>query len=324
MDNDFQPGMASVVVPTHNRAHFLIDCVESVVAQTHRPLELIVIDDGSSDETEFKLRKWSSGLARDGGLEFKYIRQERAGANVARNRGLIESKGEFIQFLDSDDLLLPQKLERGIRAIKDSGADFAYCVVSFCNERLETVPGTFGIRGNGSDDDITKYLWQTMGPVYTRRVVSEVGPWIESIFYADDWEYSTRVKLMGYTGFFDGWTGARLRIHPRPERKKSEQLLQEANDTFQACEHIHSFATRLSRLSPGLRRRLAKRFLMVSLQLGRSGDFARQRQALIRAQELAPKHSLTRRLASTWPRCATTFLPTLALNVIRCIQRVQA
>ncbi len=92
----------SVIIPTYNRAAMVVEAVESVLAQEMVDFELIVIDDGSSDDTQEKLRVYNSRLS--------YYRQKNAGVGAARNRGLEFSKAPLVSFLDSDDLWLPKKL----------------------------------------------------------------------------------------------------------------------------------------------------------------------------------------------------------------------
>jgi glycosyltransferase involved in cell wall biosynthesis len=92
----------SVIIPTYNRASMVVEAVESVLAQEMVDFELLVIDDGSSDETEEKLSVHNSRLS--------YYRQENAGVAAARNLGLELSKAPLVSFLDSDDLWLPKKL----------------------------------------------------------------------------------------------------------------------------------------------------------------------------------------------------------------------
>lgn len=94
--------LVSVVIPTYNNARYVRAAIESVLAQTFTDIEVIVIDDGSEDNTEDELRP-----VRD---RIRCIRQENQGAAAARNRGIAEANGEFIAFLDSDDLWLPEKL----------------------------------------------------------------------------------------------------------------------------------------------------------------------------------------------------------------------
>jgi glycosyltransferase involved in cell wall biosynthesis len=93
----------SVIIPTYNRASMVVEAVESVLAQEMADFELIVIDDGSTDETEQRLSIYGSSL--------KYYQQENKGVSSARNRGLELSTASLVAFLDSDDLWLPSKLK---------------------------------------------------------------------------------------------------------------------------------------------------------------------------------------------------------------------
>ncbi|MBI3999274.1 MAG: glycosyltransferase [Candidatus Omnitrophica bacterium] len=99
--------LVSVIIPTYNREHLLVDAVESVLSQTFKDYELIVVDDGSTDGTEEIIKRKYDGKIR-------YFKQENQGISGARNRGIREAKGEYIAFLDSDDLWLPEKLEKQV------------------------------------------------------------------------------------------------------------------------------------------------------------------------------------------------------------------
>ena len=96
-------GMVSVIIPSYNRSRLCRQAVSSVLSQTYANVEVIVVDDGSTDDTEQVI----SGMDE----RVRYIRQENAGVSAARNRGLEAARGELIAFLDSDDLWLPWKLE---------------------------------------------------------------------------------------------------------------------------------------------------------------------------------------------------------------------
>ncbi len=95
--------MISVVVPTYNQAHFLPDCINSVFRQTYDDYEIIVVDDGSTDNTREEMKPYS-GRAR-------YIYKANGGVASARNVGIHEANGDYIAFLDSDDLWHPEKLK---------------------------------------------------------------------------------------------------------------------------------------------------------------------------------------------------------------------
>jgi len=101
----------SVVIPTYNRASFLEETIDSVLAQTFQRFELIVVDDGSTDGTQEIL----SGY----GEKIRVITQANQGPSAARNRGIEEAKGEWIAFLDSDDAWKPDKLKKQIQFITD-------------------------------------------------------------------------------------------------------------------------------------------------------------------------------------------------------------
>lgn len=102
----YQDNMVSVVIPTHNRKNFIGETVDSVLAQTYTDLEVVVVDDGSTDGTGDYMRARYASEPR-----VRYIWQENAERSAARNRGIDEARGEFLAFLDSDDLWLPKKLE---------------------------------------------------------------------------------------------------------------------------------------------------------------------------------------------------------------------
>jgi len=100
----------SVLIPNYNRAHMLQDAVRSVLAQTYQDFEILVVDDGSTEDIPAALMLF--------GERVRYIRQENAGPAAARNLGLRYATGRYIAFLDNDDLWLPRKLERQVDALQ--------------------------------------------------------------------------------------------------------------------------------------------------------------------------------------------------------------
>src|SRR5664280_78606 len=110
----------SVIIPTYNRAAKVRDGIESVLAQTVNDLEVIVVDDGSSDGT-------GNILGETFGDRIRYYAQANQGASVARNKGIAEARGEWIAFLDSDDLWEKEKLEWQFRALEQFGPRCGGC-----------------------------------------------------------------------------------------------------------------------------------------------------------------------------------------------------
>jgi len=93
----------SVIIPTYNRRAFLEEAVQSVRAQTYRDFEIIIVDDGSTDDT--------AAFVEANRQHLKYVYQENAGPSAARNTGIARASGRYVTFLDSDDLWHPRKLE---------------------------------------------------------------------------------------------------------------------------------------------------------------------------------------------------------------------
>lgn len=111
--------LISVVIPTYQHAASLPKCLASVFAQTYQPLEIIVVDDGSTDNTQEVLASYADRIVS--------IRQDNAGSNPARNRGLREAKGEYVIFCDADVTMSPNMLETMFEALaKHPEASYAY------------------------------------------------------------------------------------------------------------------------------------------------------------------------------------------------------
>ncbi|MFC3476374.1 glycosyltransferase family 2 protein [Halobacterium litoreum] len=106
------PGTVSVVIPTYNRADVLGKAIDSVLAQTYEDIEVVVVDDASTDGTERLLDEYET-------VQY-YCFEENQGANAARNKGIELAEGEFVAFLDADDYWKPDKLERQLEAFDDA------------------------------------------------------------------------------------------------------------------------------------------------------------------------------------------------------------
>ncbi|MBI4530243.1 MAG: glycosyltransferase family 2 protein, partial [Candidatus Latescibacteria bacterium] len=118
----------SVIIPTYNRSRFVCEAVASALAQSQPPSEVIVIDDGSTDDT-------AAVLHRRYGDRIRYIQQDRRGKSAARNSGAQRATGHYLAFLDSDDLWTPTKLERQLRLLE---ADPAFSLVHCFTKVVDT------------------------------------------------------------------------------------------------------------------------------------------------------------------------------------------
>src|SRR5919204_1015723 len=110
MADQARPVTVSVVIPTHDRGRVVVQAIESALAQTYRRLEVIVVDDGSTDDTADRVR-----CLRD--ARVRYLRRPHAGVSAARNAGIAAATGDLVAFLDSDDLWKPDKVEAEMAAL---------------------------------------------------------------------------------------------------------------------------------------------------------------------------------------------------------------
>jgi glycosyltransferase involved in cell wall biosynthesis len=138
--------LISVVIPTYNNRDFIVDAVESVLAQTYPAVEVIVVDDGSTDDTALLLEKYQGRI--------RYIWQANQERSQARNRGIREGNGEWIAFIDADDIWLPQKLEKQVLLLNtDPRIGLVYSLLTFINPQrhilrsLEAAPCTQDYQG---------------------------------------------------------------------------------------------------------------------------------------------------------------------------------
>ena len=118
--------MVSIIIPTYNREKTILRAINSVLEQTYNDIEVIIVDDGSKDNTREIIESLNCSKIR-------YIYQENGGASKARNTGIRAAEGEYISFQDSDDYWYPDKLEKQLAKLKEQKADVVFCKLRRCN-----------------------------------------------------------------------------------------------------------------------------------------------------------------------------------------------
>ncbi len=129
--------LISVIIPTYNRGHLINRAIQSILNQSYKDFEIIVVDDGSIDNTKEVIESF-----RDERIRYIHYKENK-GANAARNIGIRAAKGDYIAFQDSDDEWLPQKLEKQIKILKDAPSDVGLVYTSFwriMNDRRLYIP----------------------------------------------------------------------------------------------------------------------------------------------------------------------------------------
>jgi teichuronic acid biosynthesis glycosyltransferase TuaG len=133
--------LVSVIMPAYNCENYIEDSINSVLAQTYKDLELIVIDDGSNDNTVNIINKISN---QDSRVKF-YKNKENKGVSVTRNKGISLANGEWIAFLDSDDIWTETKIEEQLKYANELEAEFIFTGVSYIDEKGEPYSGIFEV-----------------------------------------------------------------------------------------------------------------------------------------------------------------------------------
>jgi GT2 family glycosyltransferase len=189
------PGLVSVIIPVYNRDEQIVEALGSVRLQTYRPIEAIVVDDGSTDDTVSVCRGIAESWRVEPGLELRIVEQLHRGACPARNRGLRESRGEYICYLDSDDVLTRDSIsERASLLAEESDVDFCYgscSVMDDHGQEIERFRNPWPAEGGAA---ISSCLFYISGPLIRRSTCCKAGFWREDLQGNQDFEYFARIK----------------------------------------------------------------------------------------------------------------------------------
>lgn len=194
------PILVSAIITTHNRQDLLVRAVKSVIKQTYKNIELIVVDDASEKKSDFLLKQYE--------LNYIYIsKNESKGGNHARNVGIKMAKGEYVAFLDDDDYWFPNKIERQIELINEKKCDFVYCgkkieriAADGKTDYYDSLP-TPSFYGNMHKKILlTICCCTTSTMIVSRKALHEVGLFDENLSFWQDYELT--IRLAQITPFY--------------------------------------------------------------------------------------------------------------------------
>jgi glycosyltransferase involved in cell wall biosynthesis len=211
--------MVSVLIPCYNNEAFVAEAIESALGQTYPNIEVIVVDDGSTDNSLQVIKSYDGRI--------KWLTGPNRGACAARNTAFCLSQGEFIQFLDADDLLLPGKIEKQMPSLLSGTADVVLCKGTlFGDGRPERpikkpTPDPTGIE---PVEYVLKYPIGTERPLYRRSFVGKVQGYRESLPRAQDWDFNVRVAAAGARFSLVDEILVRHRHHDSPTRITKQKL----------------------------------------------------------------------------------------------------
>ncbi|HJQ38274.1 MAG TPA: glycosyltransferase, partial [Thermoanaerobaculia bacterium] len=274
--------LVSTLIPVYNRPAMLREAVASVLAQTYRPIEIVIVDDGSTDETG----EVAEALAR-AHPEIRVAHQANAGSGAARETARRLARGAFLQHLDSDDLLEPRKFEwqvAGLEAHPECGASYGWTRMRFPDGRTSAEP--WKRSGDGIETMFPAMLqsrwWDTPCPLYRASVTV---PWLP-LRMEEDWEFDAHVASRGVRLHHVGTWVCEVRAQASgylSGRGHEPELLR---DRAAAHAHIYEHAR-----SAGIRdeqpemRHFARELFLLARQCGAAGLIDESRRLFALARE---------------------------------------
>jgi len=274
--------LVTTIIPVFNRPALLVEAVESVLAQTYRPIEIIIVDDGSTDETCVAADALS---ARHKGI-IHTIHIANGGPGRAREAGRVAARGHYIQHLDSDDLLLPRKFEMQVAALEASpecGAAYGWTRFRHHDGRLEPHPW----KRSGERIEtmfpsmLTMRWWDTPTPLYRASLIAAAGPWT-ALRVEEDWEYDCRLAAGGVRlAWCEEWV-CEVRAH-EPARLTPAGMRDRAR--AHALVFGHARRAGLDPASPEFRQ-FGRELFHIARQCGAAGLIDESRQLLAMAREI--------------------------------------
>lgn len=213
----------SVIIPAYNCEHYIKDTVESVLSQTYEDIELIIIDDGSTDRTREIVKRFGSKV--------EYVYQDKnVGPSATRNRGIEQAKGKYIAFLDHDDVWMPNKIEEQIKLLENN-KDIALVYSNGCSinsSGVQVSSTLFDIakphRGFAFEELILDNFIPTSSVIVRKQILNEVGGFNERFLISQDFDLYLRIAEDHEIDFVDALLFKR-RIYPDSASNKKRKVL---------------------------------------------------------------------------------------------------
>ena len=189
---DKQKFLVSIIIPCYNAERWIAEAIDSALSQTYLPIEVIVIDDGSIDN--------SLSIIKSYGHHIRWVTDTNKGQCVAKNKGFQLSKGKYIQWLDADDYLLPDKIKNQVSHLEATQADIVYG--DWRHQYEEIQPAKLGeIKISGEQEDILESLlsgwWASPAAYLVRRdIVEQINGWNENLRAQDDPDFWIRAAII--------------------------------------------------------------------------------------------------------------------------------
>lgn len=313
-----------MIVPTFNYGHLIHHTLDSLLQQSYQRWECLVVDDGSTDDTSAVVQSYARQDQR-----FVYVHQQNSGPNSARNRGIAQSQGSFIQFLDSDDLLEADKLRLQTEILNSqTNVDIVYSDVRFFwsdnpQQQFKNIAGTnqrWMPETSGQGEALIKPLLAKNimvmnAPLIRKDVFNRVGLFNETLQEVEDWEFWFRCAVAGSFFQYDPRRDARalVRIHPG-SRSRDYQRMFNAYFKLVAIQQNALEGSKASHLRAYLKRHAERNLL----------GYVTANLSTLSRQEIIDRISqVAQRFPSIFTRLIIRGVPFLPLPMLRVLMKLR-
>ncbi len=328
-----QDPLVSVVIPTYNREQLLPAAIDSVLAQTYREFEIVVVDDGSTDRTADKIESMSRSISEDGGRtpRIRYFHQSNQGQSAARNKGIAEAKGDWIAFLDSDDVWLPEKLMSQIRAIEQFEESCGGC---FSDARLvdrgQLDTTAFHLAGWQFEEligviaDPAPSLAKAFGGVWVQTLIArsdlvrKIGGFDPDLHFGEDYDFLFRLALETAYCYVNRPLAVIERTNADIDPTVALRSWDQVDFRLRAQQSMYEKWLRAANVPADVRRTIIGNLRSVHSAWANwhleTGQFDQARRAVSTAMKYQPTPQLAIKWALTWaaPRVARKITPKTA------------
>jgi glycosyltransferase involved in cell wall biosynthesis len=236
VSTDASTSLVSIIIPCYNYGHLLAETLQNVQAQSYTHWECLVVDDGSTDNTPSVAQAFAAADAR-----FRYIQQANAGTSAAKNTGLQQAKGAFIQFLDADDLLAPQKLSLQVAYLQQHPeVGIVYSNVRyFDHQDPSRLSRSFDMRdkawmacaSGGKEQMLPLFMVRNQmvisAPLCRAEIIKAAGTFDTRLKGCEDWEFWIRCAATGAVFHYDEREEVLtyIRVHPASATQNISTML---------------------------------------------------------------------------------------------------
>ena len=274
----------SIIIPTFNRAQYVCEAIDSVLAQTFKDHEIIVVDDGSTDNTSEVLKIY--------GDQIRCFSQKNRGLSAARNLGMSLSRGEYIAFLDDDDVWLPEKLEKQVQILDNSPELGFVCSEAYVFNNDKQILEHWK-RGRHNQETFESLFEENFVSVLTvvmrRRCFEEIGDFDESLIFSEDYDYWLRLSLK-YKFQYMNIPLAKYRFH-------NNQMSKNLDDKMSDCPKIFN------------KKEIAQRISFLKRKIRLAGEYYRTAGIFYSANNFIKAKEYFLRSIFTYPLIGKYFWP---------------